>query len=52
MPAPDHDELAQFGLQLLGIMSGGLDPLGSQAQRPHRGPVLYRISQCGDQPGG
>ena len=38
-----HDELAQFGLELVGVMSGGQGPLGGQGQRAHGGPVLHRI---------
>src|SRR5215216_2121326 len=29
----NHDELAQFGLQLVGVLTGSEDPLGGQAQR-------------------
>jgi hypothetical protein len=46
-----HDEQAQLGLQLLGLLSGGQGPLGGQAKRPHGGPVLHRISEGGHQPG-
>jgi hypothetical protein len=45
-----RDELAQLGLQLLGVSSGGQDPLGGQAKGPHGGPVLHRIGGRGDQP--
>jgi hypothetical protein len=39
----DQDELAQFHLQLLGVLPGGQDPLRGQGQRSHGGPVLHRI---------
>jgi len=28
-----HDELAQFGLELVGVLTGGQDPLGGHAER-------------------
>jgi hypothetical protein len=46
-----RDQLAQLRLQLLSVMSGGQGPLGGQGQRPHGGPVLHRVSRCGDQLG-
>ena len=47
----DGDELAQFGLEPVGVLTGGQDPLGGQGQRLHGGPVLHRIGGGGDQPG-
>jgi hypothetical protein len=47
----DHDQLAQLSLQLLGVLSGGQDPLGGQAKCPRGGPVLHRITRQGHQPG-
>jgi hypothetical protein len=41
----DGEELAQFGLQLVGVLAGGQDPLSGPSKRPPGGPVLHRIAR-------